>query len=252
MDLHLDALRASAARLRATVSSLDDSQLDTPAYPTEWSIAEVLSHIGSSAVIMQRRLEDALGGTPMPEDFAPGVWATWNAKASPAMARDAVEADGALVERLGSLTDDERSRFRSVIGPLELDAPAFVAMRLNEHAMHTWDVEVALDPAATLPPDATPLIVDNLDLLARFTARPTGADRTIVVHTTDPARAFTVTLAPERATFAAGDGGRPADLTMPAEAFVRLVYGRLDPSHRAAVEGDPTALDHLRLVFPGP
>jgi uncharacterized protein (TIGR03083 family) len=252
MDQYLSALRASSARLREAVSSLDESQLDAPGYPTEWSIAEVLSHIGSGAVIMQRRLEDGLAGRPMPDDFAPGVWAEWNAKPSAAKAHDAIEADAALVDRLGSLTDDERSRFRSVLGPLELDATEFTAMRLNEHALHAWDVEVAIDPAATLAPEATALVVDNLGLIARFTAKPTGVDRTIVVHTTDPARAFTVTLTPEQVAFTAGDDGRPADLTMPAEAFVRLVYGRLDPAHGTAVGGDPTALDDLRPVFPGP
>jgi hypothetical protein len=39
---------------------------------------------------------------------------------------------------------------------------------------------------------------------------------------------------------------------MPAEAFVRLVYGRLDPAHTpASITGDPADLDHLRQVFTG-
>ena len=46
--------------------------------------------------------------------------------------------------------------------------------RLNEHAFHTWDIAVALDPAAVLPADAADLVIDNLDLVTRFTARPTG------------------------------------------------------------------------------
>ena len=39
----------------------DGRQLDEPAYPSEWSIADVLSHIGSGAVIMQRRARRRLG-----------------------------------------------------------------------------------------------------------------------------------------------------------------------------------------------
>jgi hypothetical protein len=40
---------------------------------------------------------------------------------------------------------------------------------------------------------------------------------------------------------------------MPAESFIRLVYGRLDAEHTPpSVLGDEAALDQLRLVFPGP
>jgi len=41
------------------------------------------------------------------------------------------------------------------------------------------------------------------------------------------------------------------DLELPAEAFVRLVYGRLDPDHTPRVDGD-FDLESLRHVFPGP
>jgi hypothetical protein len=41
-------------------------------------------------------------------------------------------------------------------------------------------------------------------------------------------------------------------LRLPAEAFVRLVYGRLDPDHTPpAVQADPDLLDKLRSTFPG-
>ena len=46
------------------------------------------------------------------------------------------------------------------------------------------------------------------------------------------------------------DGQR--QLVLPAEAFARLVYGRLDPDHTPPVEGDAESLDELRKVFPGP
>jgi MDMPI C-terminal domain len=49
-----------------------------------------------------------------------------------------------------------------------------------------------------------------------------------------------------------GGGAQPAEVQMPAEALLRLAYGRLDPEHTpAAVTGDPAALDRLRAVFPG-
>jgi hypothetical protein len=39
---------------------------------------------------------------------------------------------------------------------------------------------------------------------------------------------------------------------MPAEALLRLSYGRLDPDHTpASVIGDDDVLEKLRLIFPG-
>lgn len=149
------------------------------------------------------------------------------------------------------MTPQERDRFALAMGPLRLGFTEFVAMRLNEHALHTWDVEVALDPAATLPPQVAELVVDNLAMIARYTGKPAGATITITVATTDPQRSFTVDLKPDSVTFAASTAAGPADVELPAEAFVRLVYGRLDPGHTPPGDHGP-ALDTLRRVFPGP
>ena len=54
MTDQLEVLRTSVARLGATVERLGPGQLAAPAYPAEWTIADVLSHLGSGAVIFQR------------------------------------------------------------------------------------------------------------------------------------------------------------------------------------------------------
>ncbi len=128
---------------------------------------------------------------------------------------------------------------------------AFVGMRLNEHAFHTWDIEVAVDPTATIPPQVAALVVDNLELIARYTAKPTGDTRTITVATTEPLRSFTVELTPGSVTFTPTTAEAAADLELTAEAFARLVYGRLDPQHTPQND-EGLVLDVLRRVFPGP
>ena len=252
MERPLAALDASARRLADLVRDLDDDAVASPAYPSEWSIAQVLSHLGSGAVISARRVDDALADSDTPDDFAQSVWDVWNAKAPRAQVDDALVADRALVDRLAALTEDERSRLHLSMGPMELDATAFVGMRLNEHVVHTWDVEVALDPDATLQEGAVELLGDSLQMIAGWTAKPTGSERTTTVRTTGPERTFVVALTSDAASFRPGDGGAAADVTMPAEALVRLVYGRLDPDHTpTAVTGDLDALAELRSVFPG-
>ncbi len=248
----LDALRSSVEHLRSVVGELSDADLERPAYPSEWTIADVLSHIGSGAVIMRRRLDDIVEGNPSPEGFAPDVWATWNAKSARAKAVDALLADRALLEGIGSLSDEARSSFRFSMGPLDLDFDGFVGLRLNEHALHTWDIEVALDPNTTVPAESAAHLVDNLEIVARFTGKPTGSTRAILVRTEQPRRDFSVELTPDVVTFGAGDRGLQPDLELPAEAFGRLVYGRLDPAHTPSTVRDSGALEELRKVFPGP
>ena len=95
-----------------------------------------------------------------------------------------------------------------------------------------------------------PAVIDNLGMFVRFTAEPVDAARTVVVATTDPARHLRVVLGPDHVEVAAADASGAADLTLPAEAFVRLVYGRLDPDHTPPVGGSAD-LDELRGAFPG-
>jgi uncharacterized protein (TIGR03083 family) len=250
-DLHVEALRFSVTRLRDLVAAMGTDDLNCRAYPAQWSIADVLSHLGSGAVITQRRLHDALAGVSSPDDFATTVWDAWNDKTPDAQRDDALVADADLLHGVDAVTSDERASFTSPMGPLTLDFERFVGMRLNEHVLHTWDIEVVDHPAATLPHEAVALVVDNLELIARFTATPTGDSRTITVTTTEPTVGFRIDLSPDAVQFSPASPESAADLILPAEAFTRLVYGRLDPDHTpTGAEG--LALAHLRRVFPGP
>jgi uncharacterized protein (TIGR03083 family) len=211
----------------------------------------VLSHLGSAAVITQRRLDDALAGQGTPDDFAPEVWDRWNAKNPVVQRDDALAADAALLARLEGVAPDERDRLSFAMGPITIDFARFVGVRLNEHAFHTWDVEVVDEPDAALPEPVVELVVDNLELIARFTAKPTGETATFRLATSTPERSFTIDLTPEMVTFRPGADTPNPDLELPAEALARLIYGRLDAAHTP--DGDhEVALDTLRRVFPGP
>jgi uncharacterized protein (TIGR03083 family) len=248
---HVDALRSSVHRLHDLAEAMSEKELTAGAYPAEWTVAQVLSHLGSGAVIMQRRLEDALAGHDTPDDFAPGVWDAWNAKGPVEQRDDALAADAALAARIEAVLSDERDEFASAMGPMTLGFAQFVGMRLNEHAFHTWDIEVVADPAATIPVPVAALVVDNLQLVARFTGRPTGDTATITVATTGPERGFTVELTPGGVALTPGAAAASPDVELPAEAFARLVYGRLDVEHTPA-GAHGSALDILRRLFPGP
>jgi hypothetical protein len=110
---------------------------------------------------------------------------------------------------------------------------------------------VALNPTATLPPQVVELVIDNLQLIARYTAKPTGDTTTITVATVAPERGVSIAVAIDSVTVTLGAGTNSPDVELPGEAFVRLVYGRLDPEHTPG-GNHAAALDTLRQVFPGP
>jgi uncharacterized protein (TIGR03083 family) len=248
----IDALRHSHNRLRALAEPLTADQLQQRSYAREWSIAQVLSHIGSQSEVFGLFLDAGLNGEDPPgRDAFPPIWDAWNTRSPQAQAADAVVADEALVERIESLDTGQQQRFRLELFGMDLDMAGLLRMRLGEHAIHTWDVAVALDPAAMVAPGAVALLVDTLGHLAARSGKPDGTRLRLHVSATSPERHFTlesgdtVTLAPSQ------DEESLPELRLPAEALVRLVYGRLDPAHTPAVEARGVDLDELRRIFPG-
>ena len=49
------------------------------AQATRCQARDVLSHLGSGAVIWSRRIDDSLADTTTPDGFNQAVWAEWNA-----------------------------------------------------------------------------------------------------------------------------------------------------------------------------
>jgi uncharacterized protein (TIGR03083 family) len=251
----LAALRNSHDRLAAAVSPLTGEQLAGQSYADDWTIAQVASHLGSSAEIWNLYLRAGLAGTDGPgmEQIRP-IWDRWNAKPGPQQAQEAVAADWALLDQAGQVPPAERESWQLDMFGRQTDLPGLLRMRLSEHALHTWDIMVALDPAATVAGDAVELIVDTLPMLAIWAGQGSPEPATVHVVTTDPGRQFRLELTADAARLAPADGpgDATATLRLPAEALVRLVYGRLDPGHTpSSVAATQVNLDTLRTSFPG-
>jgi uncharacterized protein (TIGR03083 family) len=241
-------LEASVARLRDLVHGLGPDELRAQAYPSEWTVADVLGHIGSGAVISVLRIDEALGG---PEAASQPIWDEWNAKDPDTKAADALDADQALIERLGALSDDERDRFTLALGPMTIDHAGFLRLRISEHVLHSWDIAVAFEPAAGLPIDGVEVVLEVVPMIAMYAGKPTGSTRQLRVRTTAPDRALVVGLSGDGVSLVPDDQPGTPDLELPAEAMVRLIYGRLDPEHTPAFRGAAADLDELRRAFPG-
>jgi uncharacterized protein (TIGR03083 family) len=245
------ALRASHNRLRALLADLPADRLTGRAYPSEWSIAQVASHLGSGAEIGSLTFEAGRAGAEeAPRDANQPIWDTWNAKSPQAQAADAIEADATLVGKFEGLDEAARATIQFPLWWGRGDLLDFAATRLSEHAMHTWDIAVALDPTAKVAADAIPFVLARVPTLVGFAAKPNGREARI--HLVTDEGEYHLTLG-DPSSFGPWDGGaETARIDLPAEALVRLLYGRLDPGHTpAGITATGISLDDLRATFPG-
>jgi uncharacterized protein (TIGR03083 family) len=251
------ALRESHENLASLVRPLTAEQVRGPSYCRDWTSAQVLSHLGSGAEIALMMLPGALGeGEPVSRDAFGPVWDVWNQKTPDEQAGDAVETDERHVRTLEQLSDEQLGNIRLDMFGTQLDASGLIRMRLGEHVMHTWDLAVMQDPAAALQASAVALLIDRVpQFIAPRLGKPLPEPLAVRITTTDPARDYllrsgeSVTVTDWPGEAAAAD---VLHVTMPAEALLRLAYGRLDAGHTpSSVSGDPEVLDKLRAIFPG-
>jgi uncharacterized protein (TIGR03083 family) len=253
-------LRESHDRLAGLVQPMDPDQIRAQSYDTDWSNAQVLSHLGSGAEISLLGLPGALGeGEPVSREAFQPVWDVWNAKTPDAQAADAIDTDERHVATLEGLTNEQLAAMHTEFFGMQLDAVGIVRMRLGEHVLHTWDLAVIQDPGATVQANAVALLIDNVpQFLAPRLGKPLPEPFVARITTTDPARDYLVTsgesvsMTDWPGDLSEADADAAPHVTMPAEALLRLSYGRLDPDHTASsVQGDADTLDKLRAIFPG-
>jgi uncharacterized protein (TIGR03083 family) len=250
--LRLRALGQSIDQLAKLVAPLSAEDLTAPAYPAEWTIAPLLSHVGSGAAITRLRLSAALEGREV--DFAEmrEIWDEWNAKAPERQAADALIEDQRALQDFSALTPDQRGRIHLPLRGEEFDDVGLIESRLYEHVLHTWDLAVTFDPAATLQDDAVEFLLDGLTDQVRRFAQTTPIEQSLTARTVTPDRTFEIATGPAHIALRPTEPGPAPDLELPGESLVRLVYGRLDADHTPAEVSDPRALlDPLRTAFPG-
>jgi uncharacterized protein (TIGR03083 family) len=246
-------LRTSAEKLTALVEGLDAKALGGQSYDTEWTIAQVLSHLGSGAEIFSMIFSAAAAGEEPParETFA-SVWQVWDARSDEEKAAESLATSEALLLQFAAVDDEALGSMTIEIFGAERDANALLRMRLFEHVLHSWDIAVMLDGTSELLADAVPHLVDHLGPVAARVGKPSVSAARVQVRTTEPESEMLLVVGEsvELSAGAAEDGD--ATLDLPAAALVRLVYGRLDADHTPeGVTAEGVELDDLRAIFPG-
>jgi len=249
----IGVLRNSHERLAGLVRPLTVDQLRAQSYDADWTIAQVLSHLGSGAEIATLSLAAALGGRGQLDQGAfPAIWDAWNNRTPEMQAADCLTWDGEHVSRLEQLTGAELDSIRLDFFGRQLDAAGLVRLRLSEHVIHVWDVAVSIDPGATVAQEAIAPAMEQVTQLFQFVAKPAGDSFRARLRTTAPDGDYLLDVG-ESVTLSDWVEGSGADgeIRLPAEALLRLFYGRLDPGHTPEYSAGGIDLDRLRAVFPG-
>jgi uncharacterized protein (TIGR03083 family) len=252
----LAALNASSERLMKIVDELPDEDLARPSFTGDWTIAQVLSHLGSAAEICTKLVRRGIDGdttAPAADDARP-VWQRWDALSGRAQREAWLEADHRHRRLLGSLSPQQAGSVRIPYFAGLLSVPAYAGYRLSEQSVHAWDIEVALDPAATIPAPEAGLLWERLDLVAsRFRDADVLkrlAPGQLAVELAGQDQIVRLELGEELHLAAGAPADPAATVSGPADALLRLVYGRNRPEDGIVVAGDVT-LEDLRSLFPG-
>jgi uncharacterized protein (TIGR03083 family) len=210
--------------------------------------------MGSAAEVYMGWIDAAVQhAEPAGQDTVQPIWDAWDARSAEVQAADSIAYNERLLRRFESLNEDELSKMHLDLFGMQLDAAGLARLRLAEVAVHSWDIAVALDPAATVSAKAVDLLIDTLGLVAGFTGKPQGTTYRLRVRTTDPRRVLSLRVADAVDLTEWEDGTEDGVLQIPAEGFLRLAYGRLDPDHTPEYEiTGPADMDELRRMFPGP
>ncbi|HJP75515.1 MAG TPA: maleylpyruvate isomerase family mycothiol-dependent enzyme [Pseudonocardiaceae bacterium] len=251
-DRTIAALHAEHDTLVALLADVNEDQLNKPSGAGDWTVAQVLSHLGSGAEIGRAPIARAAGESVEAVDNQT-IWARWDAASPADQATGFVRHNTRWLDTVDALTPEQRSSLTVDLGFLPEPVPLVTAlgMRLNEVANHVWDARVTFDPGAEVNADSAAVLVDlftgSLSFLLGFTAKPGEVSEPVSLAA--PGAGLVI----DDAATVRGDVTSPtATFHGSAGAFIRLLTGRLkDPyATDVTVEGNVT-LDDLRRVFPG-
>jgi uncharacterized protein (TIGR03083 family) len=254
-DRAIASLRHHHDRLAEVVGGLTPEQLSGPSAASDWTIAQVLSHLGSGAEIFLPRYAAGIAGEDAPEGDNQAVWARWDASSPEEQASGFLEHDEKLVTLVEGLSSEQRHAVTIDLGFTPEPAPLLqaLAMRLNEVALHAWDVLAGLDDTALVEDEAADVMLEQLAGPTGFLLGWIGKADQLTEHAVVDLDGYTLTVDDAVSLASGSDEMATATFHGPHEAALRLFSGRLKDGYTSdeiTVSGN-LDLDELRKAFPG-
>ena len=259
----IDLVNFESDRLRQFLSGLDEQAWSLDSACEGWKVGDVVAHLSAGAESWANSITRAVAGDANPppgqEFLGSGV------RGSDSIAQAAISARQQMGSNLldGYTTGYDRLRqVLASLGPEDWDKPCFhrrgqipiqdfVSLRVQELAVHGWDIRSSRDKSAELWEESLPVLVGKVPRWLRTAFRPGLGLPTPVRFRFDVSEpvpvqedvlvtgdSFEVETSVERS------GGNQPDVTFHCNtgSYILLIYGRLD------LEG---ASDTGRLVIEG-
>ena len=257
------------------LTRLPKSDWTHPTACSEWCVADVVAHLTSNSKNNAARIARALQGDESPDDLTPrrgrgSVDPVGAAHRTIAFRKQFGEPDAILPEFVAA--NRQLQEALAMVNPEDWNKPTYraagpepisniVDVELAELAVHGWDIRSQFEPAATLSPEAVPVLVERIAQRPRWWSFRQGTSPLPLRYRFEvvtPAQ-YTVDLvitAEEQYMEVASDKDPQVTFHCDGETYVMLMYGRVEPQDaltggRVAGEGDRQLVQTFGANFIG-
>jgi len=172
----VDLVATESCRLEEYLGSLFANAWDQPSKCSLWSVADVLGHLTWASDYFMATISRGMKGDISPPDDWPETGASGPEYFNRFIADKAIEARKTLGDGLVQEFQARNHRLQELIssvGPDELDMPCygpfatrsvrlFITTRVQELAVHGWDMQASLEPSTHLSPATVPLVLERM------------------------------------------------------------------------------------------
>ena len=259
-----------AANIRDYLGELTPGQWELPSACAEWQVRDVVSHLlGGAERQAESMARGRAGDSNPPSGFVPPEPAVLSANNAQRDIDRRDELAGGILEAFDAsyaLLHNEFDEF--VEGSWDtlcwhmrrgaMSAASYVELRIQELAIHDWDIRSAFEPGAGLDPACVPILLDMSPRWLGMCFRPSTPLPKPVTYGFDlGSEHYRMTVTGD--TFQMDPGDAPsADLLLSAtgEQYLLFTYGRLTAadgvsSGKLKVQGDMAHLDQFEVWFKG-
>jgi uncharacterized protein (TIGR03083 family) len=256
--------RAEVAALREALRGGGEAAWNAPSHCKGWAAKDVVAHLLLGGRMFGGAMRAAMDGTDMPP-FDRARMEADRATLAALPQEQALDELGELTAEQSAFLDglDAEAAARSVTLPFgTLTMWQLAAVRLNEVAIHHWDVRAGATRDAEISPEAVPALSMMAGQRMGMLARGEKTDGTWQLDVSAPqggalGAPLTLRVQGDEVTVQPGPAQNPdARLVLDGDAFIRLVWGRLDlpaaiASGKVRVEGDREHALALQRLFTG-
>ena len=259
-----------AANIREHLGGLTPEQWELPSACAEWQVQDVVSHLIGGAERQAESMERGRGGdSDPPAGFVPPQASELSATNAQRDIDRSNELAGHFLESFDASYEKlhhEFDRFSEVswdtlawhVRRGAMTGADYVELRIQELAIHDWDIRSATEIIPSLYPDSVPILLDMtprwLGMCFRSSAK---LPKAVVYGFNVDSQNYRLTVTGDGFDMISGEVTE-ADFSLSAtgEQFLLFTYGRLtaaDGIHlgRLSINGDVAHLDQFEVWFKG-